>query len=136
MGFQKELATFKSKCEKLVTRPFENSKTHIENLEKEIRRKDSIIDQLLLDLQKISTQRNCHLQAEASEDHQEIASMKNNINPPMHSQKIEADAKPSNTETKGTIPKKERPHRSPDKKVREQYHQKFIHSKIPISEKM
>ena len=136
MRFQKELATFKSKCEKLITRPFENSKIHIENLEKEIRRKDSIIDQLLLDLQKISTQRNRHPQAEASEDHQEIASMKYNINPPKHSQKIEADAKPSNTETKGTIPKKERPHRSPDKKVREQYHQKFIHSKIPISEKM
>ena len=54
---------------------YKNSKIHVENLEKEIKRKDSIIDQLLLDLQIISKQRSCHLQAEASEDHQEIDSM-------------------------------------------------------------
>ena len=60
MRFQKKLATFKNKCEELMTMSYENSKIHAENLEKEIRRKDSIIDQLLLDLQKISTQRNCH----------------------------------------------------------------------------
>ena len=30
---------------------YENSKVHVENFEKEIRRKDSIIDQILLDLQ-------------------------------------------------------------------------------------
>ena len=47
-----------------------------------MRRKDSIINQLLLDLQKIPTQGNCHPQAEASEGHQEIASMEYNINPP------------------------------------------------------
>ena len=47
-----ELATFKNKCKKLITISFENSKIHAENLEKEIRRKDSIIDQLLVDLQK------------------------------------------------------------------------------------
>ena len=52
MGFQMELATFKNKCKKLITISFENSKIHAENLEKEIRRKDSIIDQLLVDLQK------------------------------------------------------------------------------------
>ena len=69
---------------------------------------------MLLDLQKFSTQHNCHPQVEASEDHQEIASMEYNISPPKHSLKIEADAKPSNTETKGTIQIK--PHRSPDKR--------------------
>ena len=71
MRFQKKLATFKNKCEELITMSYENSKIHAENLEKEIRRKDSLIDQLLLDLRKISTQRNCHPQAEVSEDHQE-----------------------------------------------------------------
>ena len=95
MHFRKELATFKNKCEKLITMSCENSKIHVESLEKEIRRKDSIIDQLLLDLQKISAQRNCHPQTEASEDHQEIAFMEYNINPPKHSQKIKTDAKPS-----------------------------------------
>ena len=45
------------------------SKIPIENLEKEIKRKGSIIyqlllDQLLPDLQKISTQCNCHPQTE------------------------------------------------------------------------
>ena len=74
---------------------YENNKIHVENLEKEIRRKDSIVDQLLLDLQKISIQRNCHPHVEASEDHQGIASMEHNINPPRHPQNIEADAKPS-----------------------------------------
>ena len=76
-----------------------NSKIHVENFEKEIRRKDSIIDQLLLDLQKISIQRNCHPQVEVSEDHQRLASMKYNINSPKQSQKNEADAVPSNIET-------------------------------------
>ena len=66
---------------------YENSKIHVGNLEKEIRRKDSIIDQLLLDLQNISTQRNCHSQAEVSEDNQDLASMKYDINPPKYSQK-------------------------------------------------
>ena len=92
MRFQKEL----NKREKLITMSYEKSKVHVENLENEIRRKDGIIDQLLLDLQIISTQRNCYPQAEASEDHQEIASMEYNINPLKHYQKIEADAKPSN----------------------------------------
>ena len=84
----------------------ENSKINVKNFEEEIRHKDSIIDHILLDLQKISTQRNCHPQAEASEELQEIVSMKYNINPSKHSQKIDADTKPSNTETRGTIPKK------------------------------
>ena len=35
---------------------YENSKIHAKNLEKEIRRKHNIINQLLLDLQKILTQ--------------------------------------------------------------------------------
>ena len=64
--------------------------------------------------------------------------MEYNINPPKHSQKNEADAKPSNTETRGTnYRKKERPHRSPDKRSssKEVHHQKYINSKIPISEK-
>ena len=87
MRFQKELATFKNKCEKLITMSYENSKIHVENLEKEIRRKDSIIDQLLRDLQKISTQGNFHPQAEASEGHQELASLEYDINPPKYSQK-------------------------------------------------
>ena len=64
MRFQKELTTLKNKCEKPITMSNENSKIHVKNLEKEIRRKDSIIDQLLLDLPKISTQRNRHPQAE------------------------------------------------------------------------
>ena len=51
----------------------ENSKIPVENLEKEIRFKDSIIDQLLIF--KISTQRNCHPQTEVSEDHQGVFSM-------------------------------------------------------------
>ena len=65
--------------------------------------------------------------------------MEYNINPPKHSQKNEADAKPSNTETRGTNHrKKKRPHRSPDKRSssKEVHHQKYINSKIPISEKM
>ena len=45
MRFKKELATFKNKCKKLITMPYENNKIHVENHEKEIRRKDSIIDQ-------------------------------------------------------------------------------------------
>ena len=32
--FQNKLATFKSKCEKLITMSYENSKIHVENLEK------------------------------------------------------------------------------------------------------
>ena len=63
----------------------ENSKINVKNFEEEIRHKDSIIDHILLDLQKISTQRNCHPQAEASEEHQEIVSMEYNINPSKHS---------------------------------------------------
>ena len=106
MRFQKKLATFKNKCEELITMSYENSKIHAENLEKEIRRKDSIIDQLLLDLRKISTQRNCHPQAEVSEDHQELAPLEYNINPPEQSQKNEADAETSNIETRGTISRK------------------------------
>ena len=68
MRFQKELTTFKNKCEKPITISNENSKIHVENLEKEIRRKDNIIDQFLLDLQKISTQSARHPQAEVSVD--------------------------------------------------------------------
>ena len=44
MRFQKELATFENKCKKLITMSYENSKIHVENLEKQIRRKDSITD--------------------------------------------------------------------------------------------
>ena len=106
MRFQKKLATFKNKCEELITMSYENSKIHAENLEKEIRRKDRIIDQLLLDLRKTSTQRNCHPQAEVSEDHQELTPLEYNINTPEQSQKNEADAEPSNIETKGTISRK------------------------------
>ena len=80
MHFQKELATFKNKCEKLITMYMKIVNFMSKNLEKEIWREDSIIDQILLDLQKISTQRNCYLQAEVSEHHQEIASMEYNIN--------------------------------------------------------
>ena len=100
-----------------------------------MRRKDSIINQLLLDLQKIPTQGNCHPQAEASEGHQEIASMEYNINPPKHSQNIEADAKPSNKETRGTIPPKKVHVEHQINEVCRQYHQKYVHSKIPIPEK-
>ena len=59
--------------EKLIIMSKENSKIPVENLEKEIRCKDSIIDQLLLF--KISTQRNCHPQTEVSEDHEGVVSM-------------------------------------------------------------
>ena len=99
------------------------------------RHKDSIIDQLLLNLQKISTQRNCHPQAEASEDHQEIASMEYNINPPKPPQNIEADLKSSNTETRGPITKKKVHIDHQIKEVCKQYHQKYICTKIPIPEK-
>ena len=81
MCFQKELAIFKKKCEKLITMSYENNKFRVENVEKEIRRKDSIIDQLLLDLQKVSTQCSCNPQTEVSEDAQELASMEYKINP-------------------------------------------------------
>ena len=112
------------------------SKIHVRNLEKEVRRKDSIIDQLLLDLQKLSTQRNCHPQAEASEYHKEIASMEYYINPPKHSQNIEADTKPRNTETRVIIPKKKVHIGHQIKEVCNQYHQKYIHSKMPIPENL
>ena len=52
-----------------------------------IRRKDSIIDQLLLDFRKISTQHNYRPQAQVSEDYQKLASIKYNINPNKQSQK-------------------------------------------------
>ena len=50
INMQKDLAIFKNKCEKLITVSYKNSKIHVENLEKEIRLKDIIIDHLLLDL--------------------------------------------------------------------------------------
>ena len=106
MRFQKELANFKNKCEKLITMSYENNKLRVENFEKEIRRKDSIIDHLLLDLQKVSTQCNCHPQTEVSEDDQELASMEYKINPPKQSQRNEAGTEPSHKETRGTIPKR------------------------------
>ena len=95
---------------------YENSKIYVENLEKEIRRKDSIIDQLLLDLQNISTQRNCHPQAEVSEDNQELASMKYNINPPKHSQKTKHTQNLAIKKLEVPSQKKERLHRSSDKR--------------------
>ena len=54
--------------------------------------------------------------------------MEYNINLPKHSQKIEADAKPSNTEIRGTIPKMKGHIDHQIKQVRNQYHQKYIHS--------
>ena len=44
MHFQKELATFKNKCEKLITMSCENSKSHVKNLERE---KDTKIASLI-----------------------------------------------------------------------------------------
>ena len=61
--------------------------------------------------------------------------MKYNINPPKHSQNNETDAEPSNTETRGTIPKKKGHIDHQIKKVRKQHHQKYIHSNILIPEK-
>ena len=56
---------------------------------------DNIIDQLLLDLQKMSTQNTRQSsQAEVSVDHQELASIEYNINPSKHSQNNEPDAEP------------------------------------------
>ena len=66
---------------------YESTKIHVENLKTEIRRKDNIIDQLLLDLQKIATQSNRHPQAGVSVDHQDLASMKCNINPSKNSRR-------------------------------------------------
>ena len=105
MLFQKSLLLFRKKCKTLFTTSYVNNKIHTENLEKERRRKYSINDQFFKDLQKISTQRSCHPQAEESEDHQELASMEYNINPSKHSQGNQADAEPSNTKTRDTIPK-------------------------------
>ena len=56
------------------------------------------------------------------------------INPPKHSQNIEADAKHSNTETRCTNPKKKVHRDHQIKEVRRQYHQKYIPSKISIPE--
>ena len=52
LGFQKELKLLLRTNTRnyYITMSYENSKVHVENFEKEIRRKDSIIDQLLLDL--------------------------------------------------------------------------------------
>ena len=47
IGFQNELTVFKNKCEKLIAVSCENSEICDENREKEITRKDNIIDQLL-----------------------------------------------------------------------------------------
>ena len=55
------------------------------------------------------------------------------MNPLKRSQKFKADARPSNTETRSTIPKKKGHIDHQIKEVR--YHQKYIHSKVPISEK-
>ena len=52
MHFQKVLATSKNKCERLITMSYENSKIHVENFRKKIRRKNNTIDQFLLDLHK------------------------------------------------------------------------------------
>ena len=81
-----------------------NNKIHTKNLKKVRRRKYSINDQFFKDLQKISTQRSCHPQAEVSEDHQELVFMEYNINPSKHSQGNQADAEPSNTKTRDKIP--------------------------------
>ena len=70
------MPTFKNKREKLIyIWSYENSKIYVENLEKEIRRKDNIIDQLLLDLRKISIQSTRNSQAQVSVDHQDLASL-------------------------------------------------------------
>ena len=57
-----------------------------------------------------------------------------NINPPKHSQKYEADAEPSNTETRGTIQKNKGHIDHQIKEVRKQNYQKYIQSKIPFPE--
>ena len=73
MRFQKERPTLKNKFEKLTTMSYENNKIHAGNLEKKNGTQDSIIDQLLLDHQKVSTQCNCCSHAEVSVDYQELA---------------------------------------------------------------
>lgn len=65
MRFQKELAIFKNKSEKLITISYENIKVLVENLEKEKRSKDNI-DQPIQNIR--------HPQTEVSED-QEHASI-------------------------------------------------------------
>lgn len=91
----KEAATFKNKYEKWISISNENSKIHVEDLEKEIIHKDNIIDQLLLDLPKISTQNTHHPKAEVISG--PLRAIEYNNKP---------DAEPSTTETRGTIPKK------------------------------
>ena len=86
MRFKKELATSKSKCEKLITLSYENSKVQVGKLKKEIRRKDKIIYHLVLDLPKISAQSTHHPQSQVSLGHQELASVEYHINLPTHSQ--------------------------------------------------
>ena len=119
-----KVSTFKNKCEKLITISYENSKIHAEHLKKEITGKDNIIHQLLLDLQKISTQSTLNLLAEVSVYHQVLASMEYNINLHKRSQNNEPDTKPGNTETRGTIPKKNGHIDNQLKEVRNQHHQK------------
>ena len=54
MVFWREFVAFKKKCKKAIAMSFENSKIHVENLEKEISSKENIIHQLLLSFQNIS----------------------------------------------------------------------------------
>lgn len=53
--FQNELLSFKSKCEKLLSKSYLNSKTYVEKLEKEIENKDKIIKRLLTTLETFSS---------------------------------------------------------------------------------
>ena len=70
---------------------------------------DNIIDQLLLDLQKMSTQNTRQSsQAEVSVDHQELASIEYNINPSKHSQNNEPDAEPADPPPPGHPPPRQK----------------------------
>ena len=62
--------------------------------------------------------------------------MECNTNRPKQSQTNEADAEPSSKETRGTNPKKKGHIDYQVKGVREHHHQKYIHSKILIPEKI
>ena len=53
--FETELISFKSKCEKLVSKAYENYNTHIINLEQQIQNKDKIIEDLLQTIKEITT---------------------------------------------------------------------------------
>ena len=92
-------------------------------------RKGNINDQLLITVEIISTQNTLHPQAKVLLDNEERASIaiEDSVDPP----------KPGDTESGDNPhpPKKYVHYQLKQIRVRKQYHQKYMHAKIPISQK-